>query len=478
MKKFIFIIALLVPTFLWGQIQRLGILPAEINLFEGGTALVSTFCSDGWTRGIHDVPDEYRYFQSPEDIEVKVDGQVYNGGLPKLISDGDIIVNNHSFNSLEFSISQSSKFKNVSINFKRPNLVTNIEGDFKIEKYWLDILYKLNVLPENVTKFKDASPYISGFQNDYGLSASGLLTNETRDELESIKYLFSELQQQNIIPENVKNLRDAEPYIKEFQRINGITPTGKLTKETGTAAEDVEFWIPQLKKGKIIPENVKFLNDAAPYIKEFQRNNGLTDLSGKLTEETKIAVEDLVYWIPRLQKQNFLPKNIKNLVDAKSHIIDFQKNCGLEMSGELSSETKTMIEIVDALKTTGYLKDIKGAEGVNNAIKKIKHDYSLYDNYEIIDIAGILKDPNFKPVYKRIIFDQSYPNEKNILNRNLPYIYEEFDYFGFQSAEIKANDKAHNTHSIIFHTKTGIHKVELYNNSHTSILKVKTLTVG
>ena len=172
MKKLIFIFLLFVPLYTWaqGKLQRLGINPTIINLSKS-TPLGSakTFCSDGTARGIESKPGEFIHFQSPETIKVLVNGSEFPGGLPKLISDKDVIVNNNGQYSVDFKLRKTSKYETVKIEFKEPNLVANKAGDFVIEEQWLTMLHQQKILPTETVTFKEAAPYLKEFQVQNGL---------------------------------------------------------------------------------------------------------------------------------------------------------------------------------------------------------------------------------------------------------------------------------------------------------------------
>lgn len=188
MKKIITFIVLLFPMLLLGQGQRLGIYPASFNLTKSNSkASVSSFCSDGRARGIDpQTTGKYNYFQSPQNIEVKVNGKVFSEGINGLIASKDIIIKTKGESELIFALNPKSKYNQISVNIKEANVVADRKDDFGIADLWVDKMIDLGILPPNISSFKDAQPYIKKFQEDNGLiSKSGLLTKETQHALDT-----------------------------------------------------------------------------------------------------------------------------------------------------------------------------------------------------------------------------------------------------------------------------------------------------
>lgn len=196
MKKVIILISFLLPILLFGQRQRLGISPTSFKLSKTHPkGIANAFCSDGIARVIEgETKGVFKYFQSPEGIEVMVDGKVFPGGIDKLISTRDILINTKNDDEVIFILNPKSKYQNVSVNIREHNLLADTKDDFKIADLWVHKLTALKILPDNITTFKEANQYLKEFQKLNELEIqSGLLTKETQALLDKYSYSVGNL---------------------------------------------------------------------------------------------------------------------------------------------------------------------------------------------------------------------------------------------------------------------------------------------
>ena len=108
MKYFLFLFLIVLPAIGFCQQQRLGIIPPGKPIIltkENPSGSVASFCSDGHTRHVKsETSGEFIYFQSPESIEVTVDGAVLPGGISELIEKGIITIATYSAYSVKFML--------------------------------------------------------------------------------------------------------------------------------------------------------------------------------------------------------------------------------------------------------------------------------------------------------------------------------------------------------------------------------------
>ncbi len=211
MKAIIILIKFLIPVLLFGQGQRLGISPTAFQLTrQTPTGTASSFCSDGRARSIeYETKGRYKYFQSAKGIEVKVDGKDFPDGIEKLVRSNDILINTKSDKEVQFVLNPKSEYKSIDISIKEPNLLSDREGDFDIEDLWLDKLMTLKILPNGKASFKEANPYIKTFQKLNKLAeTSGLLTKETQYMLDDLSNLVVDLKASQYLNSDFKKIDD------------------------------------------------------------------------------------------------------------------------------------------------------------------------------------------------------------------------------------------------------------------------------
>lgn len=244
MKKLIISLIIIFPILLIGQGQRLGVNPKALKLTKQKTKdFATSFCSDGIARLIPNATkDKYKYFQSTENIEVKVDGKLFEGGIDKLIRDKDISINTIGDEKVVFSLNPNSKYNNISIDIKEPNILSDKDGDFEIESLWLTKLHTTKILPENITSFNQAKNYLKEFQvKNNLLRQDGLLTEETRNLLSRYSSIAMELKETGYLETEFKSYEDILIADKNFSHDWGYYPpieTWKRIAKTNKSDKD------------------------------------------------------------------------------------------------------------------------------------------------------------------------------------------------------------------------------------------------
>ena len=449
MKKSIIFLILLFPVLIFGQGQRLGVNPKSIKLTKQKSKdFATSFCSDGYARNIPSATkDTYKYFQSTENIEAKVDGKFFEGGIDKLIHDKHISINTVGDEQVFFNLNPISKYNSVSINIKEPNVLSDKENDFEIEGIWLEKLYKLKILPENIKSFKQANSYLKEFQEQNNLlETDGLLTEDTRELLDGYARLGDELTETGYLEADYKSYKDILVAAKSYSHDWGNLESFNTWKEIAeTNKTDISAFKTYIITKAECGEYVVFDDIQKPVF----RGTDEIELA-KFISSSNMQCENIYLYL-----NNFITKEKQEAFLSTLRIDAVSKSKKINYNLLPSTENNLLFEKIPALRLSKSIS--------NDDIKSIK--YNNKDFFTTSMEFNIKDSPNESNeiealAIRRSILEELITKTRSIFKDATTKI-SLFRFFNSFKKELKQTLKIENDDEFILHIKSEFQDIRI-----------------
>jgi len=128
------------------------------------------------------------HFDDPSRIEVIVNGRPEPRGLPYLLAQKKIIIENIEEDEIKISLRPKSNITSLSIKVRELTVAADKAGDFNLEQAWMDRLEYLKLTPnaEPIT-FTQAKPLLSILQTKFELqNLDGRMDSQTQETISEI----------------------------------------------------------------------------------------------------------------------------------------------------------------------------------------------------------------------------------------------------------------------------------------------------